>query len=70
MKKIMCLALAAAFVGPFAMADVSIYGQIRYGLEYDHTNYDFNGSNSKLRLWDQGSRLASRVPTNWIAATL
>lgn len=57
MKKIMCLALAAAFVGPFAMADVSIYGQIRYGLEYDHTNYDFNGSNSKLRLWDQGSRL-------------
>ncbi|MBB5193596.1 putative porin [Silvimonas terrae] len=57
MKKILSLALAAAFLAPLSFADVSIYGQIRFGLEYDHYNDDANGARNKFRPWDQGSRL-------------
>lgn len=56
MKKIIALAVAAAFVAPVAMAEVTVYGSLRTSVEYakvDGTAADY----SKIRLADQSSRL-------------
>lgn len=56
MKKIIALAVAAAFVAPVAMAEVTVYGSLRTSIEYNkmsNTSADY----SKVRLADQSSRL-------------
>ena len=56
MKKIIALAVAAAFVAPVAMAEVTVYGSARTSVEYakvDGPAADY----SKVRLVDQSSRL-------------
>lgn len=56
MKKIIALAVAAAFVAPVAMAEVVVYGSLRTSVEYakvDGPAADY----SKVRLADQSSRL-------------
>lgn len=62
MKKILVLAVSAAFVTPLAMAEVSIFGSVRSAVEVSNvsgsTNPELNVS--RLRLADQSSRLGFR----------
>lgn len=58
MKKIIALAVAAAFVAPVAMAEVTLYGSVRTALEYSDVN---NGGATqdvtRFRLADESSRI-------------
>lgn len=58
MKKIIALAVAAAFVAPVAMAEVTLYGSVRTGVEYSDVN---NGGATqdvtRFRLADESSRI-------------
>ncbi|GGP19331.1 hypothetical protein GCM10010970_10080 [Silvimonas iriomotensis] len=68
MKKIMVAALAAAFVTPLALADVTIYGSIRADLEYDHFG-DHNGVSptnaGATRIVDSSSRIGFKGVDKW-----
>ncbi len=68
MKKIMVAALAAAFVTPLALADVTIYGSIRADVEYDHFG-DYNGTSptnaSTTRIVDSSSRIGFKGVDKW-----
>ena len=61
MKKIIALAVAAAFVAPVAMAEVTVYGSARTSVEYSKINDDVDANDiSRFRLVDQSSRLGFR----------
>jgi len=68
MKKIMVAALAAAFLTPIAMADVTIYGSIRADVEYDSFG-DLNGKSpavsSQTRIVDSSSRIGFKGTDKW-----
>ena len=56
MKKIIALAVASAFVVPAAMAEVTVYGSLRTGLEVSRME-KASGDFDSFRLTDQNSRL-------------
>lgn len=58
MKKILVLAIAAAFSSAAAMAEVTIYGSVRTSIEYSTIDDDNDANDiSRVRLVDQSSRL-------------
>lgn len=59
MKKTLAVVIASLFVAPLAMAEVTIYGSLRTGVEYSNTNgsKDSTKDISRVRLVDQSSRL-------------
>ena len=56
MKKIIALAVASAFVVPAAMAEVTVYGSLRTGIEVARQER-VAGDFDSFRLTDQNSRL-------------
>lgn len=58
MKKIIALAVAAAFVAPAAMAEVVVYGSLRTAVEYSKIDATTDANDvSRFRLIDESSRL-------------
>ena len=61
MKKIIALAIAGAFITPAAMATVEIYGYLGTSVEYSKISApNAAQSSSRVRLYDQSSRLGFR----------
>lgn len=61
MKKIIALAIAGAFITPAAMASVEIYGYLGTSVEYSKIDApNAAQSSSRVRLYDQSSRLGFR----------
>jgi len=57
MKKILVLAIASAFVAPAVMAEVTVYGSLRTGLEVSRNDDSAGQRVSRFRLADGDSRL-------------
>ncbi|MDR3411922.1 MAG: porin [Formivibrio sp.] len=57
MKKILILAIASAFVAPAVMAEVTVYGSLRTGLEISRNDDSVGQSVSRFRLADGDSRI-------------
>ncbi|SMC21888.1 Outer membrane protein (porin) [Andreprevotia lacus DSM 23236] len=67
MKKLIAAAVAAAFVGPLAYADVTIYGSFRYSLDFNHYSNDAAGKtyDNKFTGWDQSTRIGFKGVDKW-----
>ncbi|WP_035056731.1 porin [Andreprevotia chitinilytica] len=67
MKKLIAAAISAAFVAPVAFADVTIYGSIRYSLDYNNYGNNPYGAtpNNKATGWDQSSRIGFKGVDKW-----
>lgn len=57
MKKIIALAVASAFVVPAAMAEVTVYGSVRTGIEISKIDEDKAADTNRVRLADESSRI-------------
>ncbi|SFO05121.1 Outer membrane protein (porin) [Formivibrio citricus] len=58
MKKVLSIAVAAAFVAPAAMAEVTVYGSLRTGIEYSKvTDNGADNDITRARLVDYDSRI-------------
>lgn len=62
MKKTLAVVIASMFVAPIAMAEVTIYGSLRTGVEYSNSSgaVDSTKNLTRVRLVDQSSRLGFR----------
>ncbi|WP_035053968.1 porin [Andreprevotia chitinilytica] len=67
MKKLIASAGAAAVLAPAAFADVSLYGSIRYEMDYSHysANAAGAGSNNRFTTSDGHSRIGIRGSDKW-----